>query len=445
MGLLSKIRIFFQRSGARAAARNLAWLVCEKIVRLVLGVGVGFWIARYLGPTQLGTLSYCTAIVTLFAFLPSLGLDAIVRRELLERPSKTADLLSSALLLRLIAGGLAYSILFFFALSRGGIQTEEGSVLIIMGFLLFQPALMVPDLWLQTFLHAPWSVSAHLISLLICSLARVLLINSGGTMAQFAVLLVMEAALTTAGIWLAARHLGLRSFLSIKHRRMMGDLLRHSWPLMFAGLAIVIYMKIDEVMLRHMAGSSAVGTYAAAAKLSEIWYFLPMVLASSVVPGLTRLRMRDPVEYHSRLQQYFDLSAGAAYLLSIPIAIGAPWIVKIAYGSEFVNAGPILMVHIWSSVFVFVGTAMAHWFVMERMLNFYLVTTIAGAAVNILLNLYAIPRWGGLGAAYATLVSYAVAGWIATFLHPAVAVRRTALMQTRAVLLPLFVWRYLRH
>jgi O-antigen/teichoic acid export membrane protein len=161
-----------------------------------------------------------------------------------------------------------------------------------------------------------------------------------------------------------------------------------------------------------------------------------------LLPALLRARAAGAEAYQRRLQHYYDISAGAAYLLSVPIALGAPWLVRMAYGDAYAAAGPILAVHIWSSVFVFLGVARGQWLVNEKLTGFYLITTLAGAAANVSLNLLAIPRWSGLGAAYATLVSYALAAWLGSFFHPAV--RATAVMQTRALLIPVVGWRYLR-
>ena len=143
-----------------------------------------------------------------------------------------------------------------------------------------------------------------------------------------------------------------------------------------------------------------------------------------------------------RLQDPYDVSAAAAYGLSIVIAPAAPWIVRLAYGDAFAAAGPILAVHIWSSIFVFLGVARGQWLVNEGLQRFYLVATLGGAVLNILLNYLLIPRWGGLGAAVATVISYGLAAWLTSYFHPAV--RATAAMQTRALLLPFTGWRYLR-
>jgi len=430
------------RPGLRRSAANLGWLFAERAARFVLAALVSWTVARYLGPAQLGSLSYCVALVTLLTCVPGLGLDAILKRELLKAAPRTAELLASSWALRLGVGAAVYAGVLLAVYAAGGFSAEERSLLAILGLLLFQPALFLPDLWLQAHLQAKWSVVVQLGALAAASAVRLVLIANGAPLAAFAWVIVGEMLLGAIGVGLVARRLGLRPAPAAARRSTMRQLVHESWPLMFAGLAIVVYMKIDEVMLRQLAGPEAVGVYAAAARLSEVWYFVPMALASSVLPALLRAREADPAAYARRQQQYYDLSAAAAYVLSVPVALLAPWIVGLVYGAAFTAAGPILAVHIWSSIFVFLGVARGQWLVNEGLQRFYLAATCAGAVTNVGLNLFFIPRWGGLGAAWATVISYGLAAWLASYFHAPV--RATAVMQTRALLLPLFGWRYLR-
>jgi len=430
------------KPGLRRLGANFGWLVIERAVRFALGLFVGLLVARYLGPAGLGSLSYCLALVTLVGFLPALGLDAILKRDLIAAPEKTAELLASAFGLRLAAAALAWLGVGLAATVGRGFSAEEARLFPILGLLLFQPACFLPDLWLQAQLRAKQAMGAHLAALTVAAGLRVWLIASGAGLAAFAWVLALEMGLGAIGLFLVARRAGLRWPWAAARKLQMRRLLAEAWPLMFASLAIVIYMKIDEVMLRAMRGPAEVGIYAAAARLSEVWYFIPTAVASSVLPALLRARSGAAGEYARRQQQYYDGSAALAYGLSVPIALAAPWIVGWAYGPAFAGAGPILAVHIWSSIFVFLGVARGLWLVNEGLNKFYLAATAAGAVANVLLNLAMIPRWGGLGAAWATIISYALAAWIASYFHPQA--RATGAMQTRALLIPLRGWRYLR-
>ncbi|EGR3360811.1 hypothetical protein DMJ17_22820, partial [Vibrio parahaemolyticus] len=77
------------------------WLLAEKLVRMILNLLIGVWIARYLGPSDFGTLSYVQSIVVIFTTLASLGLDSIVVKKLVERERKESDILGSAFFLKL--------------------------------------------------------------------------------------------------------------------------------------------------------------------------------------------------------------------------------------------------------------------------------------------------------------------------------------------------------
>jgi O-antigen/teichoic acid export membrane protein len=223
---------------------------------------------------------------------------------------------------------------------------------------------------------------------------------------------------------------------------LIGRLARETWPLLLSGVAVSVYMRIDIVMLRNLVGAGAAGQYAAATRLSEIGYFLPVALSASLLPSLLRARAAGAPAYADSMQRYFDLSAALGYGLAIPLALGAPWLVRLAYGEAFAPAAAVLTVHAWAAVFVFIGVARGQFLVNEGLTRFNLVATATGALANVALNLLLIPRLGGTGAAIATVVSYAAAAWLASFAHPAV--RATAWRQTRALLLPFRVGRYLR-
>lgn len=435
---------FVARPGLISALSNFGWLAAERVVRLALGVLVGFWVARHLGPSRFGTLSFCLAVVTLLGFAPALGLEPVLRREIIRRPHEAGVLLATALRLRLIAGLVMFVLLLIGAQGASGwISGEERRLLFVLGVLLFQPAFFVPDIWLQATLRAKYASVAQVTGIVAASTSRVVLILTDAPLIAYAAVFVGELIIVAAGLWWMARSQGLRpppwrGFDAAQAGRLIGK----AWPLMFAGLAVVIYMRIDEVMLRQMLGSAAVGIYSAAVRISEIWYFIPVAMASSLMPALLRSREQSGAAYHERMQRFFDLNAGVAYLLAVPIALLSGWIVRLAYGSGYAQAGAVLTVHIWSSMFVFLGLARGQWLVNEGRTRFYLVATLIGAAANVAMNLVLIPRWGPLGAAWATLISYALAAWLTSYGHGPV--RNIARMQTRALLLPVLGWRYLK-
>lgn len=438
---MQSVEAFLAKPTFQKAARNFSWLLVERGVRFVLGTVVGFLVARQLGPLRLGSLSYCLAVVTLLQYLAGFGLDAVVRRDLLQAPANTARLLADSFGLRLLGGLAAAVALLVYLLFSPARSAEEGVIFLILSLLVWQPAWTVPEMWLQAHLHARYAVVAQTAALAVAAGVRVWLVRLDAPLTAFAAANLLESLLAGLGLHLAAHRAGLRVNWFAARRASMRQLAREAGPLVLAGLAIIIYMKIDEIMLRQLAGPAEVGIYSAATRLTEIWYFIPMALASSLLPSLLRARAAGAEAHGLYLQRYYDLSAAVAYALSVPVALAAPWLVHLAYGEAFAASAAIVVVHIWSSVFVFLGVARGQWLVNERFQGFYLAATAGGAALNIALNFAFIPRWGGVGAALATVVSQASAAWLSSFCYGPT--RPTGWMQGRALLVPLLGWRYL--
>ena len=439
--MLTALHTLLERPGARAAAHNLGWLVAEKGARLVLNVGVGFWVARHLGPAQYGALNYGLAVVGLVSLLAELGLENVVRRDLIRSAGSEAALIATTWGLRLAGGAAAYALLVA-GVWLGWATPAERGLLAVLGLTLFQPAFTVADLWFQARLRAKFSVGAQVAALTVGAAMRVALILAGASLIGFAWAVVAEAAVAAALFAVLAGRDGLAWRPGAFDPALARRLLHEVWPLMLSGFAVMLYLRIDAIMLRAILGDAAVGIYAAAIRFTEIWYFLPVALGSSLLPALLRARERGAGPYAARLQAYFDLSTGLAYLLSVPIALAAPWLIRLAYGPAFAGAAPVLALHIWSSVFVFLGVARSQFLINESYTRFYLAATVAGAALNIGLNCWLIPRHGPWGAALATVAAQAVAAWLSSFCFAPV--RQTAWMQTRALLIPVRWFRYVR-
>jgi PST family polysaccharide transporter len=165
-------------------------------------------------------------------------------------------------------------------------------------------------------------------------------------------------------------------------------------------------MRLDVVMLQQMAGDREVGIYAAATRISEVWYFLPMVIVSSVSPSIIECHRLNPDLYIKRIRHLYSLMTWLAVGLSLPISLSSTWIVKLLYGPQFKEAGPVLAVHLWASVAVFLGVASSQHLIVEHLQKISFYRTLIGVACNIMLNLALIPKFGAMGAAIATVVSY---------------------------------------
>lgn len=414
MSTLSSLRELARRPGASTVAANLAWLLADKGIRLVLGILVGTWVARHLGPADYGLFSYTLAIASLLAVPAAFGLDGLVRRELVDSVHPAPRLLGTTFLVRLaIATGLYLGLALTVGFATTDAPLRRG--LLFSGTLLFQPALLTPDLWVQSRQRSHISVLAQSGTLLLSSVARVMLIVNDAPWTAFAALVALDVVLP--GLILAIRLQ--RSDCAPNTWRwdtaVARDLAHRAWPLVLSGIAVVVYLKLDQAMVKLLAGDVAAGHYAAAVKLSEILFLGPLVLASAVFPTIVRARAASPSAYERRMRQYLAGSALAAYALALPLALLSPFIVRLLYGPDYAATASIFALHVWSIVFVAQGVARQEWLLGEGLVRFSLAATTAGAVCNVVLNFLLIPRFGAVGAAIATLISLALSDVASSF------------------------------
>jgi len=422
--------------GLRRILSNTGWLFAERALSMVLTLFVGIYVVRYLGPEKFGKLSYATSFVGLFSAIAKLGLDSIVVRNIVQDNNSTKEILGTAFALKLVGS------LVTVALIGSGIWIFNFDpqirwiTLIIAAGLIFQ-AFDVIDLWFKSKVLSRAIVGVRSASLVLTSAAKLLFIALKLPLIAFAWLVFVDALAKMIGmIWIYLQQR--QAVLTWQVNRLQArKLLKDSWPLVLAGVMVTIYMQIDQIMLGNMASIQEVGNYAAAVRLSEVWYFFATAICTSVFPAIIRAKQRSEQEYYSKMQQLYDLMAWMALLVAVPITFLSGTLVGIVLGEEYSSAASILALHIWAGPFVFLGVARGQWLVSENLTHFTFLTTSLGAVTNIVLNLILIPHYKGNGAAFATVVSYAVAGYGTCLLYPRLF--RTGWMLTKALVVPLRV------
>jgi polysaccharide transporter, PST family len=382
---------------------NTGWLFADKVVRMGVGVLVVVWIARYLGPEQFGLLNYATAFVALFATIASLGLEGIVVRDIVRSPEQKDEILGTAFLLRLIGALLTLILTAACAsLIRPGDTLTQWLVVIIAAGTIFQSFDTI-DYWFQSQVQSKYTVVVKNTAFLIATLLKIVLLLIKAPLIAFALVALAEVTFGAIGLLFAYRVHGqyLRSWSW--NGGWAQRLLKDSWPMIFSGMVIAIYMKIDQIMLGDMVGNEAVGMYSAAVRISEIWYFIPVAIVTSVFPTIIRAKQQSNALYLQRIQHLYTILVWMALSVAVPLTFLSTAIITKLFGHQYAPAGAVLSIHIWTAVFTFFGIGKGAFIQAENMQLFSLICTSSGAIVNVLLNIILIRRYEIMGAAVATL------------------------------------------
>ena len=321
---------------------NSMWLFIDKIVRLLVGLFIGVLVARYLGPEKVGLWNYCLAIFTFFIIFPSLGLEYVTPREFVNNKAQAEKILSTSVVLKFTGAtiGIVFSILFM------GIIKGFDSHLIPFIFLLTSGYLFqsfdVIDYYYQSKLEQKKSVIARMLAFLLVSVYKFYLVQSEAPLVWFIASSTIDFALGAIGLLISFRAAPIKLKFSSFDLTLAKNLLRDSIVFSISAFVIVIYYKIDQVMITELLGEEENGIYSVSIRIYELFIFIPAVLVSSYLPVITEKFNKDEIEFRASLKQLYTLLTYMSIVFTIGTWIAGPFVMDLLYGSEYKGSGEVL-------------------------------------------------------------------------------------------------------
>lgn len=402
----------------RKYLNNTLWIMGDKVVGLGVSFLVTVVVARYLGPENFGILSYAISLSALFAAAGHVGLSGLVVREIVKKPDERSVTLGTTLGLKLIGMVLGYTLLLSYAAVYEGVRSNEFLIIAIAGAALLLLPFDTVDFWFQAFVQARYVTFARLAGLAVGSFLKLAFVFFGFGLTYLAFANLVQAIAIAVALLLIYK---IKSRLALSSWKFdickAKELLSQGWMIYLGSIFSVIYLKVDLVMLRWLKDAETVGIYAVAAQISEAWYFVPTAIVASFFPKLILLKEENQAAFNMRLQQLFDVLFVLALCVAVAMTLVSEWVIISFFGAHYVESASILVIHAWAAIFIFIRAAFSRWILIEGVLMFSLITQGLGALVNVALNFVLIPGFGAQGAAYATLISYAVASFLSLFIY----------------------------
>ncbi|SEQ19235.1 flippase [Neolewinella agarilytica] len=399
-------------------AENAGWLSIEKALRLGTGFFIGIYLARYFGPERFSPFEYALAIVVIFRALAGMGLRGVFVRNFTSYPDKRLVLLGSSALMITVAGAFAYLFALLAVYFLDG-SDSQGLLLvaILAGQLLLYPTEVI-NYFFEARVLSKHTVIARIIAYLIGAVIKLLIVWYGGTVVHLALAYLVEF-LIVALLYLraGARH-GINYQKWEASKEVVTDLFQDGKFLILAAVMVSIYMQIDKIMLVNLVGDLENGQYSFAVRLAEAFYFIPVVVQQSAFPNLVTADRRDQEEFKLKIVKLVWLLTTTSVCIGIVLTLISPWLIEFLAPGKFPKSGVMLSVVIWALPFVGLGVVQSSYLIAKGLLRYSLYLTTIGVVVNLCLNYYLIPAYGGIGAAWATVISYATAAWLAAALFP---------------------------
>lgn len=326
---------------------NMSWLMGGKIVNMILSFFVSLATARYLGPSNFGSINYVAAYVSFFSSIASLGLSVIVIKEVSSGEEDDNKVIWTGILMRfLTAVASTIAVVAFFAIAKRNdpllvpIAALESIAILASAFDTFM-------YWFQGKLLGKYVSIAGVIAYLAMSLYRLYLLANGADILWFAFATSVDTLVLALVLFIFyVKENGFRPVISLPLGK---KLLKQSYHYLISGLIAILYSKIDQIMLGDMLDKASVGLYSAALTIAGLWGMIPSAFIQSVSPILYKNAQTDRGMFLKRLKQSY---AGIWFLnvcWSLAISLFSYWVVLLLYGAEYMGARKALIIVVWYS------------------------------------------------------------------------------------------------
>lgn len=385
---------------------NMSWLLGGKVINMILSFFVTLATTRYLGAQNFGSISYVAAYVSFFSSITSLGLSVIVIKEISRGKEDENEIIWTGVFLRFLTSLISTAAVVALVWSTNGEDPLLIKIALLESVAIVASAFDTFMYWFQGKLMAKYVSIASVIAYLGMSLYRIYLLAQNADILWFAFAtsvdtIVLSTVLTICYI----RENGFHPKVSL---RLGKRLLKQSYHYMISGLIAILYSKIDQIMLKHLLDTKAVGLYSGALQIATLWSMIPAAFVQSVSPVLYKNAEEDRKTYLKRLKQSY---AGIWFLnicWSIGVSIFAYWIIYLLLGEQYLGAKGALVIVVWYSGISSIGSLTQVYLATENKNKYVNYFGIAGLVTDVVLNFLLIPRFGIMGAAVATLGTYIV-------------------------------------
>jgi PST family polysaccharide transporter len=383
---------------------NIGWLSIEQIVRIGLSFVVMVLVARHLGPERFGAYAYLFSVAGLLTPLTVFGLEAIAMRRLVSNPDQRDQILGTALLIRIVGSLIAVAASIGFVASFGGPEGVTVGLMALAALILpFLPSDVFNNYFKATGRMA-WVAVPRIAVQSAIAIGAIWLVFTGAGIAGFTTLRIGESVLLAVEAALAYQIVAKALFRMHIDWRLLQILLREGAPLFLASLAVMIYMRTDQIMLGQLSSGKDLGFYSVAVPIAQSAFFVPMAMHAAFYATLVRAHATNAATFDVKMRRFYDIM-GLVMLGMMGVIVIAATVAIPLLGPEFAPARLMVWVLVLGLPFVGLGIASSAMQTIRGWLWTSSLTTLAGAVANIIMNLMLIPAYGGVGAAAATVAS----------------------------------------
>lgn len=387
--------------------KQINWIVAEFIFKALTGLIIGFAIIKQLGPEKYGIYAYVISAITIIQVVTRFGMEGVITKYIVENENQKKELMTTAIMMRFAISIIVILIINIYV-SLNIVNLEEKRVISLASLLLMISIFDVVEQYYQALERNEITIKAKLIVGMIGASMRIFGVLEDWEPFGYIAILVTENILLAMAYILLLKKEELIDVDQIKFTLCI-DLIKKSFPMMVASLIGVLYLRVDQLILHKLGTNIEMGNYAAAVKVSEVFFIIPTIIITLGYPRLIAKRNNEE-EYEKLLQKLLRIGTACATTILVLSIIFSEMILKIIVGEQYGSILTPLNILLFGNIFVYMGVIGSRWYLIEEIYWRVVIRGVVAIITNISMNILLYPKFGIIGMAAASVVTYAVSG-----------------------------------
>ena len=385
---------------------NFILYIFQYFVKFISLLLLNILILKVYGIEKYGIYSYTIALFSFSAFFLTLGMDEIIIRDIIYKKFSIDEIMGSSLFIKAI--GFIFMILSIFLLSRYlPLDNNYINILKMVFFSFIFQIFSNIDLFFKSQLNYKIAVLSLIVPQIITIILSLYVLISRIDILYIYYIIIFENILIAIFRILFYFHQGLNIRTWIFSFKTFKSLIRDSFPIAINSAFILLFLKLDQIMLKSYLTFKEVGEYSLVVKLSEGWFFIPMSIVGSYSPVLFRSYKNNYASFINKLQVLFDILISISFAAIVFFILFGKLLLLYVFKLTDIFIYYTLCVHLFSGLFVSFSLVWTRWVITENKQFANIFNQLVALVVNIILNLILIPKYGILGAAISTLFGVA--------------------------------------
>jgi len=379
---------------------NLSWLVFDKLFRASLNIFLSIILARNLGPEKFGILNYLLAFLFLFTSISSLGMNPVLTNMIIKKKNNNHNIfIINAYYFRFIFSLINYLIfvLLIYLINNDKIYFDYS---LIIGIGIILKSCEVFFSYFEAKSLSKYIVISQLIGLISSFIFILYIIINDLDFIYIYYALILDSLIVFILINILY-FLKSNNFIVKINLINIKNIILKSFPILISAISIILYMRIDQIMINAILDEYNLGIYSVSVRYIEIFHFIPKIIIISLLPILLISK-----NYNLNLLKLNSIIFKLSLLIIVFVLISSDYLIPYIFGKLYIGSITSTKILSFSIIFVFYGVINEHWYVSKNLQKLYATNVFLGAIINIILNYFLINYFGIDGAAYSTLITY---------------------------------------